>query len=83
MRQYLDGIDQTARVFPLGALHLAASLIDVLARLTCNGNDQAQYVHFIEGYLPLEYKDDDLPKRIYQGLRNLGSTTSPSTPDSR
>jgi hypothetical protein len=73
VRQYLDGIDRTARVFPLGALHLGASLIDVLARLTCNGrDDQARYTRFVQDYLPPEYTHGDLPERIYQGLRNLG-----------
>ena len=73
VREYLAGIEQTGQVFALGALHLAASPIDVLARLTIDAkNDLARYQGFVEEYFPQEYTDGALPPRLYQGLRNLG-----------
>jgi hypothetical protein len=74
VRQYLGGIEATASVFPLGALHLAASLIDALARLTCDakGGDLARYEWFLKRYLPSVYQVDDLPKQLYAGLRSVG-----------
>jgi hypothetical protein len=74
VRQYLAGIEAAESVFPLGALHLGASLIDALARLTCdeNGGDFAQYKRFVTKYLPSEYHVDDLPKQLYAGLRAAG-----------
>lgn len=74
VREYLDGIDQTAGLFPLGALHLAASLIDVLARLTSatNGNDKAQYERFVRDYFPPEYDQKGLAGHLYSELRSVG-----------
>jgi hypothetical protein len=72
--QYLRGIEATASVFPMGALHLAASLIDALARLTGDekGGDMAQYEWFVRRYLPSAYHVDDLPRQLYAGLRSVG-----------
>jgi hypothetical protein len=74
VRQYLAGIEATAIVFPLGGLHLGASLIDALARLTCDeqGGDIAQYMRFVRKYLPTAYDVDDLPKQLYAGVRAVG-----------
>ena len=73
VRQYLDGIDRTAATFPLGALHLAASLIDVLARLTSREKDDLRrYEHFFREYFPVEYNANDLPAQLYSGLRSVG-----------
>jgi hypothetical protein len=73
VQDYLRGIERTATVFPLGALHLGASLIDALARLSCDKKgDQARYERFLQDYFPPEYAGNDLPTRLHQGLRNLG-----------
>ena len=72
--QYLDGIEATAPIFPLGALHLGACLIDVLARLTCDekGTDVSRYERFVWKYLPSRYQVGDLPKQLYAGVRSVG-----------
>ena len=75
VQDYLAGIEATAKVFPLGSLHLAASLIDVLARHTserAQGGDAGQYEQFVREYLPSGYQGDDWPKQLYAGLRSVG-----------
>jgi predicted ATPase len=79
VRDYLVGIEATAKVFPLGALHLAASLIDALARLTferARGGDAAQCEQFVREYFPIGYHADDLPGSFTRGFGLLACTTS-------
>jgi len=72
-------------VFALGALHLAASLIDVLARLTMNPSDtdEERYERFVRAYFPPEYSGDDLPRRLCRELRILVCITCRSGSRSR
>jgi hypothetical protein len=73
VRQYLGGIDRTAGVFPLGALHLAASLIDVLARLTSREkDDRVRYECFVRDYFPPEYEQNGIGTHLYRGVRSVG-----------
>jgi hypothetical protein len=62
-----------ATVFPLGALHLASSMIDVLARLSsADTRDKERYKWFVASYFPSQYGREGLPAQLYIGLRNSG-----------